>query len=104
MDRPAGKSVVPADTRQRIRRRNLKALLFLINARNSRQVAKPDKSRPRTPHLRYALRAQPVDATPSKLLIRQCFRLENRTVRLYSIRPRQRGFPLTQRSRTTFSF
>jgi redox-sensitive bicupin YhaK (pirin superfamily) len=38
------------------------------------------------------MRAQLVDATPSKLLIRQCFPLENRTVRLYSIRPRQGVF------------
>ena len=39
------------------------------------------------------LPAQPVDATPSNELIRQYFPLENRSVRLYSIRPSQGGVP-----------
>jgi len=37
--------------------------------------------------------AQLVDATPSNQLIRQYFPLENRSVRLYSIRPSQDGIP-----------
>jgi len=41
---------------------------------------------PRNPLVRLALRAQPVDATPSNQLFRQYFPLQNRSVRLYSIR------------------
>ena len=37
--------------------------------------------------VRFAVRAQPVDATPSNPLIGQHFPMENRFVRLYSIRP-----------------
>jgi hypothetical protein len=40
---------------------------------------------------RLTLPAQWVDATPSNQLIRQYFRLENRSVRLYPIRTRQGG-------------
>src|SRR6266850_8109987 len=41
--------------------------------------------------VRFSVPAQPVDATPSNQLIRQYFPLENRSVRLYSIRPSQGG-------------
>src|SRR5713226_8763926 len=41
---------------------------------------------PRNPLVRLALRAQPVDVTPSNQLFRQYFPLQNRSVRLYSIR------------------
>src|ERR1700692_1750292 len=47
-------------------------------------------SQPR-PKPRLVVPAQWFDATPSNQLIRQYFRLENRSVRLYSIRPRQGG-------------
>jgi hypothetical protein len=39
------------------------------------------------------LPVQRVDATPFNQLIRQYFPLENRSVRLYSIRPSQGGVP-----------
>jgi hypothetical protein len=53
--------------------------------------------------VRLALRAQPVDAALLNQLIRQYFLLENRSARLYSIRPKQALFCLNQRSRTTFA-
>jgi hypothetical protein len=43
---------------------------------------------------RLVVPAQPVDATPSKQQIRQYFSLENRPIRLYSIRPSQGDVPV----------
>jgi hypothetical protein len=53
--------------------------------------------------VRLCVPAQEVDATPSNLLIRQYFRLENRSVRVYSIKTLARMvFRLNQGSQTIF--
>jgi hypothetical protein len=60
---------------------------------NVKEVARDAKRNAATTSFRLPVPAQPVDATPSSQLIRQYFPLENRSVRLYSIRPGQGGVP-----------